>query len=146
MRSLPNVSTHDQQWELNLWPFDFESSALCGALSGGYSVIPLVHRAFGSSFTRRKQGLFLLVTYGKLLCYSLMDLICVSVWSALSSIIGTFSPHQITSDTSDTDLIVDKHKSDSSDCNTIVFRRWPEEIDLASDEWRMSQKFCGTGV
>ena len=70
----------------------------------------------------------------------------VSVWSALSSVIGTFSPHQITPDTSDTDLIVDKHKSDSSDCDTIVFRRWPDEVNLASDEWRMSQKPCGTGV
>ena len=49
-------------------------------------------------------------------------------------------------DTSDTDLIFDKHKSDSSDCDTIVFRLWPEEINLASDEWRMSQKLCGTGV
>ena len=70
----------------------------------------------------------------------------VSVWSALSSVIGTFSPHQITPDTSDTDLIDDKHKSDSSDCDTIVFRRWPEEINLASDEWKMSQKLCGIGV
>ena len=55
---------------------------------------------------------------------------------------------------SDTDLIVDKHKSDSSDCDTTdssdcdttVFRKWPEEINLASDEWRMSQKLCGTGI
>ena len=70
----------------------------------------------------------------------------VSVWSALSSVIGTFSPHQIMPDTLDTDLIVDKHKSDSSDCDTIVFCRWPEEINFASDEWRMSQKLCGTGV
>ena len=43
--------------------------------------------------------------------------------SALSSVIGTFSPHQITPDTSDIGLIVDKHKSDSSDCDTIVFHR-----------------------
>ena len=41
------------------------------------SVIPLFYRAFGSSFTRRKQGLFLLVTYRRLLCHSLMNLICV---------------------------------------------------------------------
>ena len=62
----------------------------------------------------------------------------VSVWSALSSVIGTFLPDQITPDTLGTDLIVDKHKSDSSDCDTIVFRRWPEEINFASNEWRMS--------
>ena len=49
-------------------------------------------------------------------------------------------------DTSDTDLIVNKHKSDSSDCDTIVFHGWPEEINLASDEWTMSKKLCGTGV
>ena len=41
------------------------------------SGIPLFHRDFGSSFTRRKQRLFLLVTYGRLLCHSLMNLICV---------------------------------------------------------------------
>ena len=40
-------------------------------------LIPLFHRAFCSSFTRRKQGLFLLVTYGRLSCHSLMNLICV---------------------------------------------------------------------
>ena len=69
----------------------------------------------------------------------------VSVWSALSSVIGTLSPHQIMPDTSDTDLIVEKRGSDSSDCDTVVSRGWPGEIDLASDEWRMSQKLCGTG-
>ena len=37
----------------------------------------LIHRDFGSSFTRWKQRLFLLVTYGRLLCHSLMNLICV---------------------------------------------------------------------
>ena len=47
-----------------------------GDMRGKY-IIPLFHRAFGSSFTRRKQGLFLLVTYGRLLCHSLMNLICV---------------------------------------------------------------------
>ena len=70
----------------------------------------------------------------------------VSVWR-----VGAWSNEAKMSDDgtkcrSDTDLIVDKHKSDSSDCDTIVFRRWPEEINLASDEWRMSQKLCGTGV
>ena len=40
-------------------------------------ILPLFHRDSGSSFTRRKQGLFLLVTYGRLLCHSLMNLICV---------------------------------------------------------------------
>ena len=28
MRSLPNTSTHDQQWESNPRPFDIESNAL----------------------------------------------------------------------------------------------------------------------
>ena len=51
--------------------------------------------------------------------------------SALSFLHRTFSPHQITPDTPDTDLIVDKHKSDSSDCGTIVFCGWSEEINLA---------------
>ena len=46
-------------------------------VAGVYLIIPLFHRDFGSSFTRRKQGLFLLVTYGRLLCHSLMNLICV---------------------------------------------------------------------
>ena len=41
------------------------------------SIPPVFHRAFGSSFTRGKQGLFLLVTYGRRLCHSLMNLICV---------------------------------------------------------------------
>ena len=45
--------------------------------------IPLFHRAFGSSFTRQKQGLFLLVTYGRLLCHSLMNPICVCRLSGL---------------------------------------------------------------
>ena len=49
--------------------------------------------------------------------------LCLSTIRSLSSVIGTFSPHQITPDMSDTDLIVDKHKSDSSDCDTVVFRR-----------------------
>ena len=55
--------------------------------------------------------------------------------------------HTITiTNTPDTDLIVDKHKSDSSDCGTIVFCGWSEEINLASDEWTMRKKLCGTGV
>ena len=40
-------------------------------------LIPLFHRAFCSSFTRRKQGLFLLITHGRLSCHSQMNLICV---------------------------------------------------------------------
>ena len=42
-----------------------------------FCLIPLFHRDFDSSFTRWKQGLILLVTYGRLLCHSLMNLICV---------------------------------------------------------------------
>ena len=60
--------------------------------------------------------------------------------SALSSFMGHFHLIQITPDTPDTDLIVDKHKSDSSDCGTVGFRGWSEEINLASDEWTMSKK------
>ena len=43
---------------------------------------------------------------------------------------------------SDTDLIglVHKHKSDSSDWDTIVFRGWPESINFVSEKWTMSQK------
>ena len=40
-------------------------------------LISLFHRAFCSSFTRRKQGLFLLITHGRLSCHSQMNLICV---------------------------------------------------------------------
>ena len=40
-------------------------------------LIPLFHWAFCSSFTRRKQGLFLLITHGRLSCHSQMNLICV---------------------------------------------------------------------
>ena len=54
----------------------------------------------------------------------------------------TFSPHQITTDTSDTDLIVDKHKSDLSDCDTIVFQGWPESINFVSDEVNDESKSC----
>ena len=70
----------------------------------------------------------------------------VSVWRVGRDLMRRKCPNDGTKCRSDTDLIVDKHKSDSSDCDTIVFRRWPEEINLASDEWRMSQKLCGTGV
>ena len=114
-------------------------------------LIPLLHRDFGSSFTRWKQVYFF---------WSPTEDYCVtvwwiwfvfvnyqvSVWSALSSVTGTFSLHQITPDTSDTDLIVDTHKSDSSDCDTTVFCSWSEEINVASDEWRMSQNLRGAGV
>ena len=41
-----------------------------------YYLIPLFHWDFGSSFTR-KQGLFPLVTYGRLLFHSQMNLICL---------------------------------------------------------------------
>ena len=70
----------------------------------------------------------------------------VSVWSVGSDLMRRKCPDDRTKCRSDTGLIVDKHKSDSSDCDTIVFRRWPEEINLGSDEWKMSQKLCGTGV
>ena len=40
-------------------------------------LIPLFHRAFCSSFTRRKQGLFLLIAHRRLSCHSQMNLICV---------------------------------------------------------------------
>ena len=70
----------------------------------------------------------------------------VSVWCVGRDLMRRKCPDDGTKCRSDTDLIVDKHKSDSSDCDTIVFRRWKEEINLASDEWRMSQKLCGTGV
>ena len=40
-------------------------------------LIPVFHRAFCSSLTRRKQGLFLLITHGRLSCHSQMNLICV---------------------------------------------------------------------
>ena len=124
------------------WPLLFHSEL---------HLIPLFHRAFGSSFTRRKQGLFLLVTYGRQLCHSLMNLICVCRLSGQCMTCRAWYDEVKMSDDgtkcrSDTDLIVDKHKSDSSDHDTIVFHRWPEEINLASDEWRMSQKLCGTGV
>ena len=77
--------------------------------------------------------------------------LCLSTISGQSDVCGRDlmrrkCPDDGTKCRSDTDLIVDKHKSDSSDCDTIVFGRWPEEINLASDEWRLSQKLCGTGV
>ena len=81
-----------------------------------------------------------------------MNLICVcrlsgSVsWRVGRDLMRRKCPDDGTKCRSDTDLTVDKHKSDSSDCDTIVFSRWPEEINLASDKWRMSQKLCGTGV
>ena len=40
-------------------------------------LMPLFHWAFCSSFTRRKQGLFLLITHGRLSCHSQMNLISV---------------------------------------------------------------------
>ena len=70
----------------------------------------------------------------------------VSIWRIGHDLMRRKCPDDGTKCRSDTDLIVDKYKSDSSDCDTIVVHRWPEEINLASDEWRMSQKLCGTGV
>ena len=52
--------------------------------------------------------------------------------SELRSFIGRFLPHRITSDTSDTDLIVDKHESDSSECGMILSGGLPEEDQILS--------------
>ncbi|XP_072179324.1 relaxin receptor 1-like [Diadema setosum] len=46
----------------------------------------------------------------------------------------TILPHRITADISDTDPIVDQHKSDSSDCDPLRFSWWPEAINFASNE------------
>ena len=61
-------------------------------------LIPLFHRAFCSSFTRRKQGLFLLVTHGRLLCHSWMNLICVCRLSGQCLTCQTWSDEVKTSD------------------------------------------------
>ena len=59
------------------YPMPYHKGFKLQCLVSSHTVIPLFHWDFGSSFTRRKQGLFLLVTYGRLLCHSQMNLICV---------------------------------------------------------------------
>ena len=50
---------------------------VCRQTQCGRSLIPLFHRDFSSSFTRRKQDLFLLITHWRISCHSQMNLICV---------------------------------------------------------------------
>ena len=49
----------------------------CGPLPTGEYLYPCSTELLGSSFTRRKQGLLILVTHGRLSCYSLMNHICI---------------------------------------------------------------------